>query len=343
MHREFCTLFDRNYLLKAIALYRSLDLYCPSFHLTAFCFDLESQQVIEALNLPHLSTVPLSDLEVFDAALLSTKSDRTAAEYCWTATSAAVLYLFASRETLDEVTYLDADLMFFHDPEVLFQEMGDASVLITPHNFSPEYRHHSVNGLYNVQFLPFRKDPQGLECLQWWHDRCIEWCYHRVEGGKLGDQKYLDDWPQRFAGIHVLRHKGGGLAPWNVSQYRIATDGSAVTVDDQPLVFYHYYQVRLREGGAASLGVPWFPISEGVRRIIYQPYLKQISAALAEVREVEPEFSAGLQSTNPVIGVRESVLRVMHASARRLPRRLRTRMRHARNRLIRVRPARKAP
>jgi hypothetical protein len=65
----------------------------------------------------------------------------------------------------------------------------------------------------------FDNTEQGLKVLNWWRDRCLEWCFNRFEDGKFGDQKYLDDWTDRFEGIHVLKHLGGGLAPWNVQQY----------------------------------------------------------------------------------------------------------------------------
>ena len=170
------------------------------------------------------------------------------------------------------MTYLDADLMFFSDPEALFDEMGDASVLITPHRFAPEYAHHAINGIYNVQFLPFRRDERGLTTLNWWHDRCIEWCYYRLEDGKLGDQKYLDDWPERFPGVHVLQHSGGGLAPWNISQYDVHEGpGGRVLVDDDPLVFFHYHRLQLRTPRRARVAAAGLPDHRAAARARLRP------------------------------------------------------------------------
>ena len=88
-HREFCTLFDSNYLFKAVAMYVSLERHCPSFHLTAFCFDEQADRLLGRLGLPHLSTVSLNDLESFDHELAATRADRTPLEYCCTATPAS--------------------------------------------------------------------------------------------------------------------------------------------------------------------------------------------------------------------------------------------------------------
>ena len=319
VRREFCTLFDSNYLFKAVAMHNSLRQFCPSFHLTAFCFDDLAVETIERLGLPGISTVPLAELEGHDAELLSIKESRSSVEYCWTATPALPLYVFDTRPELNEVTYLDADLLFFADPEPLFDEMGNESVLITPHRFAPEYLHQMRNGVYNVQFLTFRRDESGLSCLHWWHDRCVEWCYHRFEDGKLGDQKYLDDWPERFEGVHVLRHKGGGLAPWNITQYEVHNVNADIFVDEEPLIFFHYRGVRLLERGGYYWRPPGYSIPRDNKRLVYDRYLEALDEAVEMVRGANPRFRAGLEaSPSP----RERVWHYARASRAWISRRL---------------------
>jgi hypothetical protein len=300
--RAFCTLFDSNYLTKAVAMYRSLERNAGEFHLTAFAFDEDAERILGELGLEHMTVVPLRELEAHDPALLSTKGDRTPVEYCWTATPALPRFMLETRPELDEITYIDADLLFFSTPEVLFEEMGDDSVLITPHRYASEHVDDLINGVYNVQFMVFRRDDRGLEALHWWHDRCIEWCYYRLEDGKLGDQKYLDDWPERFEGIHVLQHLGGGLAPWNASAYDVSVRDGRVEVDGQPLVFYHYHRVRLREEGRHDWHPPGYPLPRKTSRIVYGPYLEALENALEDIRAVEPGFAAGIE---PAPGLRE--------------------------------------
>lgn len=318
--REYCTLFDGNYLFKAVAMARSLERHAGEHRLTCFCFDADAKRIVDALALPRVTTVALEELEAHDAALRSTKPDRTRTEYCWTATPALPLYLFDTRPDLDEATYLDADLLFFADPEPLFAEMGDASVLITPHRFAREYAHQVASGIYNVQFLTFRRDGRALEALRWWHDRCIEWCYNRLEDGKLGDQKYLDDWPERFEGVHVLRHPGGGLAPWNITRYDVHDRDGRVCVDDDALVFFHYHRVTLVEGGEHRWQPPGYFISERNRELIYAPYEAALDAAVAEVRAVEPGYGRGIQPPPPLRArLRDAYLRGAGAAVRRAP------------------------
>jgi hypothetical protein len=318
--REYCTLFDSNYLVKALAMYRSLESHAQPFRLTAFTFDERAERLLARLALPHLTVVPLAQLEAHDVELAAVRPDRSPVEYCWTATPALPLYLFDTRPELAEVTYVDADLLFYADPEPLFAEMADASVLITPHRYASEYSDHVENGVYNVQFLTFRRTDDGLRALRWWRERCLEWCYYRLEDGKLGDQKYLDDWPERFAGVHVLEHVGGGLAPWNALQYRIAAHGGRITVDGVPLVFFHFHRVRLRRSGRHAFRPPGYHVPADVVRLVYRPYLRALAAAAAEIDRVEPGFDAGLEREPPLRQrLAELRMRVGEGALRRFP------------------------
>jgi hypothetical protein len=302
MTRELVTLFDSNYLIKAVAMHASLRAVAgDDVTLTCCCFDERSKRILDALALPGLRAISLADLEAADPELLAVKPTRTPTEYCWTSTPALVRHVLDTRPEVDEVTYVDADLLFFSHPEPLFAEMGDASIGISPHRYAERYKAQEVNGIYCVQFNTFRRDERGLRALDWWRERCLEWCFYRLEDGKLGDQKYLDDWPERFAGVHVLEHKGGGLAPWNVPNYDIRPGGPAgVLVDEDPLVFFHYHRVTLRRRGAADWRPPGYEIGEDVFALVYRPYLRACDEALTLIRTVEPGFDGGLEDPPPL-------------------------------------------
>jgi SAM-dependent methyltransferase len=313
MQNEFCTLFDVNYLPRGLVLYRSLERHCPDFRLRVFCMDARTKEILDRLRLPRLTTIGLHELEAHDTELVAVKPTRTQVEYCWTATPAICAYALETEPDLDAITYLDADLMFFRDPEPIWQEFGDDSVLIVPHRYAPRWQpHQETSGTYNVEFMTFRRDERGLEALHWWRDRCLEWCYFRFEDGKMGDQKYLDDWPERFGGVHVLEHPGGGLAPWNVERYELARRNGSVLVDDRELVFYHYHSLRLYRGitllRAAGLladgfrftrgSIPFvwttnYPVDTSERELVWDPYLQELGRALKEVRREEAGFQAG--------------------------------------------------
>ena len=272
---NFCTLFDSNYLTRGLVMYESLRQHCHDFHLYIFPFDSTSYNILESLKLENVTLIPLSEFE--NEELLRVKSTRTNAEYCWTATSSTILYVLEKFKAPD-CTYIDADLFFYSNPKVLIDEMGNNSILITEHHYSPEYVKSLIFGKYCVQFITFRSDVNGLTALRWWRKACIEWCYNREEDRKFGDQKYLDDWTQRFEGVHDLQHFGGGVAPWNVQQYEfqssnekfIGKEKSSGKVFD--LVFYHFHYVRTYNNGTVDLGN--FILSDDVIKLFYRPYLR---------------------------------------------------------------------
>ena len=67
--RHFCTLFDSNYLLKGVAMLRTLKQHCPDAHVHVLCMDVQTREILEQMGLPHVSCLSLSEVE--DEALLA--------------------------------------------------------------------------------------------------------------------------------------------------------------------------------------------------------------------------------------------------------------------------------
>jgi hypothetical protein len=274
---NYCTLFDHFYLNKALVMYESLRRVCPSFHLYIFAFDGRALEILQKMRLEHVTVISQAEFESED--LLRVKPGRTRAEYCWTCTPFTIDYCIKNYN-LSECTYIDADLFFISDPSVLHQEMGDRSVLITEHRYTPAYDASRTHGIYCVQYITFKNNAQGIKVLHWWRDRCLEWCYNRFEDGKFGDQKYLDDWTTRFEGVHVLQHIGGGLAPWNIQQYRLMNETNGEWLLERKdgtgrtkAVFYHFHYVKFLPHGKIDIS-PYDLEGEGALKL-YAYYIRE--------------------------------------------------------------------
>lgn len=301
--RYFCTLFDSGYLLKGLAMLRSLKQHCPGAEVYVLCMDEQSQQILQRLELPFVHCIALQEVE--DEALLKAKADRGIAEYCWTLSPCLPWYVLQRHSDIDFVTYIDADLLFFSDVEPLFDEIGDASITIIEHRFTPRLKHREVNGRFCVEWVSFRRDKQGMACLARWREQCIAWCYYRLEDGKMGDQKYLDEWPDLYPACHILMHPGAGIAPWNYAQYEFATDASGqITVQGRPLVFYHFHQFQLLDNGAFDRLSSFYTSEKAEPETVYLAYEADLQHRLAEVRGVVPQFKAGLKPAASVRGRR---------------------------------------
>jgi Nucleotide-diphospho-sugar transferase len=295
---HFCTLFDANYLARGLVTYESLMSATEgSAHLYVFAFDDLCLTTLKAMNLPNLTVVSLAEFE--DDDLLRIKPTRSRGEYCWTCTSSTIRYCIKTFD-LPHCIYIDADMVFYQNPKVLLDEMPpSANVLITEHRYTPQYDKSKLSGKYCVQFMYFDNTENGQKVLNWWRDRCLEWCYNRHEDGKFGDQKYLDDWLTRFSGVHSLQHLGGGLAPWNVQQFDFQevehnisgqlkrnTEGSSFEA-----VFFHFHGVKLFENDKAIFAPKMYLLNDTVKRIFYAPYLQKLKKAQAQLVVQDARFN----------------------------------------------------
>jgi hypothetical protein len=287
---HYATYFDRHYFSRGLAMYQSLVRHSPPFVLWVLCLDDETYCTLARLRLEHVELIELSELERAHPALLQVKPGREAFEYYWTCGPALLLYIFQRHASINALAYLDADLFFFGDPSPLHRELKQNSILLIEHRFSPAmYAVHARKGIYNVGLILFRRTPVALACLEWWRERCIEWCFGWQEPGRFGDQKYLDEWPSRFGEVTVSGHLGAGLAPWNVANYHYRYERGRITVDGVPLIFYHFNRLRvitswLYDPGLWRYQTKMIPL---VKRQIYLPYVRELRAAGDQIRSVD--------------------------------------------------------
>jgi len=287
MKYNFCTLFNKNYLYRGLTLYNSLLKICPDFHLWILCMDEKTFKILTALNLKKTTLITLKQFE--DPELLKIKSTRTNVEYCWTCTPSLPLYILKKTSKLANISYLDADLLFYSNPQPIYQKFSENSILITPHRYSPEYAHQKKRcGIYNVSMVIFRNDSEGLSCLNIWRKQCLDWCFFRYEKGKLGDQLYLNNWPKKFQKVKILQHKGGGLAPWNINSYEIKKNKNKIYVDNDNLIFYHFHGLKIFSHKKFYL--TGYKIPKEKKQIIYQPYVLALQQAVKQVENLFPDF-----------------------------------------------------
>jgi len=251
-----------------------------------------THSILSQLNLPGMKLLPMVELEMWEPRLLNAKTDRNRVEYYWTCSPTLIAYVLEKQSSYDVVSYLDADLYFFASPQPVFDEMGSESILIHGHRYAPAYKEkEATSGIYNVGMTCFRNDPNGWAVLRWWQNACLKACFYRPEKGYCGDQKYLDNWPESFVGVHVLKHKGAGLAPWNLDNYKLTRNHDCSLVDGLPVVFFHFHALQLVTPHLIiQIG---FNISPMARKGLYVTYLKALQFAFRQVNQVSPAFNKG--------------------------------------------------
>jgi hypothetical protein len=278
--RVYCTYFDHNYLPRGLALYHSLQRHAPGAELWVLCLSEACHQALLRLELPHLVAVRLSDFEAANPDVAATRSSRSQIEYYFTCSPAWILFVLESSGEAEWATYLDSDLFFFASPDPIYEEMKDAAFGIIPHRFSRGLEDQRRFGLYNVGWVSARKREDGIAVLRWWRERCIEWCYDRVEGDRFADQRYLDRMPE-MSGVHVISHLGANLAPWNIADCRLEWNNGRVEIERRyPLLFFHFYGVK-RSGGYYFNSHRFYhaPFSGLIKEKLYEPYAAALASA----------------------------------------------------------------
>lgn len=268
---HYVTLFDSLFLPQGLALHSSLERHAGAYTLWVLCMDEEAKTTLDKLNKPNVRTIALADVETPE--LLVVKSERTKGEYCWTLTPFTPKIVFDRDESVQRVTYLDADVFFLKDVKPIFKEFqaSGKAVLLTDHGYSAEQDQSALSGRFCVQFMTFERGASEVVRL-WWQERCLEWCFNRFEDGKFGDQKYLDDWQERFPDlVHVLEHQEWMLAPWNATRFPYSS-----------AKIYHFQSLRIVDNNNVQLCIGSL-IPQPLIDNVYSIYLISLRDAINEL------------------------------------------------------------
>ncbi len=289
---NFCTLFDRNYATRGLALYHSLEQHCVAdFTFTVLCLDAETRDFLARMALPRAKLLLVEDLD--DPELLDVRKVRGRREFCWTCSAPLMRYMLKQAAPGEIVTYIDSDLAFLSDPQPVFDEMGTRDIAIHEHRFSPRYRSYQrAAGIFNVGLIAVRASPEGMACIERWRMQTLEICELDPDRGYCGDQKYLEEWPSLYKNLVVLQHPGVCVAPWNVDNYVLGKERGAITVDGQPLIFYHFHGlVPLTMnlfGKSVIMPARGYELTRQQCRLIYKPYARLLRQVQAEADRKAP-------------------------------------------------------
>jgi len=177
---SYCTLFNINYIDKGIALYNSLRRHNKSSILYILCLDAKTEDILNSWGMEKVIFIKLSDIEKYYPYLNELKKNRSFAEYCWTLTPHLIEFIFNKYNELYN-TYLDSDIYFYSNPDVLNIEMLKAKchTLITKHGFPDNAKgrmKEKIYGTYCVQYNTFSNREESLELLEKWKNNVIKDC-----------------------------------------------------------------------------------------------------------------------------------------------------------------------
>jgi hypothetical protein len=274
---DFCTYFDSAYAAKGWVCHRTLVEQSPSSRL--FVLALDDRILAQAKGLVDRGVVPitLSDIESYCPALLSVKGTRQPKEYYATITPIMPMFIFDKFGT-QTVFYTDADMAFWNVPEEIAEVMGAHSLMVTDHGFEPP----RAGVRFNVGILGYRNDVNCREFLEWWRDRCLEWCEWRtMPDGRCADQGWLNvlhDQPDRFKNVLSCPHPGINLGPWGIGRHTITLADGRLNIDGKHnLVCFHYHEFRML--GSDSYYPTGWKHTANDRRFVYDPYFALMAKA----------------------------------------------------------------
>lgn len=231
--------------------------------------------------------------------------------------------LLFDQANVDKVVYLDPDILIFRPLTPVFEALDQFDITLTPHMTTPlgvdgrTPDDHAIlrSGVYNLGFLGLRRSTDADAFVDWWADRCRFDCRVAFEEGLFTDQRWVDLAPGFFESPAILRHPGLNLGYWNLPSRRLERKADAWTVDDQPLIFFHYSGFDPRSPLALSKHQTRVEVDRGSPLAdLLARYANALDNAGYRTSHQRPYRFTGLESGRPLTGLaRRTILAATRA------------------------------
>lgn len=240
------TICSANYLAHARVLGDSLHEFNPDINFVIGLVDRLPEK-IDFTEWQNLEILPVEELAIPRFDEMDKKYDivelNTAAKPFY------IEHLYSRQPSLDNVIYLDPDILVKGSFKSLLEKLRNFNIIVTPHSCtydnSPTNIHYEIamlaTGIYNLGFIATTRCPTVLNFLKWWQIRLQDHCYYRDGYGVFVDQLWVSLAPLYFPGIHVDLNPGYNMSYWNHFERRLSRRNNSFFVNkSELLVFYHF-------------------------------------------------------------------------------------------------------
>jgi hypothetical protein len=279
----YCTYSDLNYLPRLITLLESLRNTEASYRVLILALDVETEHYFSENPKPEIQVSTISLIQSNFPRLTEARANRSEMEFVFTLTPFLMKQAMEMANPREVAVYLDADLFFFSDPTLVLESMSESDIGIIPHHYPDRnLRRLSRYGTFNVGWVGIRNSENGRKCVEWWSERCLEWCRDEPVEGNYADQGYLDKFPELFKGVKILSNRGFNLAPWNTDGQTIRKNeaGQIVVGEQTVLVFFHFHGLKKLGKWVITSQLNYGDLaSKPLIDLVYKPYLRALHKA----------------------------------------------------------------
>lgn len=220
---DVCNVCSRRFLPQSLTMIWSLSRFAGHYRFHIFLSDVTAAEGVGlARSFPHVAFHFIDQFAsngLLDSALLLTDL-----EFNVSLKGMALESVLAAGGQI--ALYCDSDLLFMAPPDAAIAELGQSSVLMTPHHLQPgrdaDMLAMARTGVFNSGFVG-ASGAEGLRFARWWRDICERYCLLEPEEGVFVDQKWLDLAASLFTGASAFRDGGYNVAYWNIAD-RAAAD-----------------------------------------------------------------------------------------------------------------------